>query len=210
MLSTTSPVILIGGGLLLLALLVLLLISTREKKQIKDQGEEAVLADIIPETKEETGRFDGLLTDLDFEYEHENPLVELYRRQWVKEAPGAQKDHYLLQYLAFRQLNDEKEAQAQENDEAIEWTEEETSARLDEILGELSEKTGLQLIPDDSLLFEMEEEVALSELDDYTDEIEKYEEEEEEEDDDWSWEDSEEDDTASADDADEEENNVAH
>jgi|GEM_PF-2107425 len=170
----TSPIVLIGIGLIVLSLVTLVIVSLIEKKKQREaEGIDYVSGPVFKEEKTEKGSFYGLLTDDDFEYEQSNPLVELYRRQWVKAQPGEDKDQYLLQYLAFRELDSEKEARAAEDGETPEWTEEETSARLDAILKELSEKTGLEWKNDEQLLFEMDQEIPLSELDEYTDEKNK-------------------------------------
>ena len=76
----------------------------------------------------------------DFDTRADDHMLEVYRMQWINAKPGDEKDNYLLLYLALKQLN--KEQDESEN----EWTQEQCEARMDEIIRELSEKTGLKLI----------------------------------------------------------------
>ena len=124
--------IIIIASAILLTLIVLTVISVSKcdkNKKIQD-----------PDTREVFGNFHGLLTKEDFEVKCDDPMLEIYREQWIKCEPGDKKDNYLLLYLALKQLN--KEQDESEN----EWTQEECEARMDQIVIELSEKTGLKLI----------------------------------------------------------------
>lgn len=127
------------------------------------------------DTREEFGDFHGLLTREDFEVRAEHPMVETYRMQWIKAAPGDMKDNYLLFYLALKQLMKEQDETQDE------WTQEECEARMDEIVKELSAKTGIKITVDElpetefDMYFEQaEDEFEEDELD------EEYEDEEEE------------------------------
>ncbi len=123
------------GLLILLTLGLLIIISitkTSRNKIIED-----------PDTRKEFGDFHGLLKKEDFDVKCDDPLLEIYRVQWIKAEPGDKKDNYLLLYLALKQLN--KEQDESEN----EWTQEECEKRMDQIVNELSEKTGLKLIVDE-------------------------------------------------------------
>jgi len=182
MISITSPVVLIGLSLFVLALIILIIMAINEnRKKSKKVLEE--IEETTASIEDKLGDFEGLLDEDDFEYEQENPLVELYRRQWIDTPAGEQKDNNLLYFLAFKQLDKEQNEKAeQEDEEKIEWTDEQVSARLDEILKELSEKTGLHLLDDEQELFELENEIPLSGLDELVDEsLEEDEDEEEEE-----------------------------
>lgn len=93
------------------------------------------------DTRENFGDFHGLLTREDFEVRAEDHELELYRQQWIKAAPGDEKDQLLLLYLALKQLL------AEQNESEEEWTDEKCEARMDEIIAQLSEKTGI-VIPE--------------------------------------------------------------
>ena len=116
----------------LLALIIINIINN------KKAGNTNAVPDL--DTRESFGDFHGLLSKEDFDVPSDDPMVEIYRTQWIMAAPGDQKDHYLLLYLALKQLN--KEQDESEN----EWTQEMCEARMDEIILELSNKTGIKLI----------------------------------------------------------------
>lgn len=129
------PIVIIGA-VILLVLLVLIVLAIRSSKKEKVEIED-------PDKRTEFGDFHGLLTKEDFEQRCEDHMLEIYRKQWIMAEPGDQKDNYLLLYLALKQLN--KEQDESEN----EWTQEQCEARMDEIIKELSEKTGLKLLVDE-------------------------------------------------------------
>lgn len=136
------PYVIIGGAIiLLLIILIIMAIIKRDKSNTID--------DI--DTREEFGDFHGLLKKEDFEIRCEDPMLELYRMNWIKAEPGDKKDNCLLLYLAMKQLN--KEQDESEN----EWTQEECESRMDEIINELSKKTGIQVIIDENTESEYEE-----------------------------------------------------
>lgn len=119
------------GAVLIVGIIALIIVSiTCEKKK--------AVPDV--DTREEFGDFHGLLTKEDFDTRADDHMLEVYRMQWINAKPGDEKDNYLLLYLALKQLN--KEQDESEN----EWTQEQCEARMDEIIRELSEKTGLKLI----------------------------------------------------------------
>lgn len=119
------------GAVLIVGIIALIIVSiTGEKKK--------AVPDV--DTREEFGDFHGLLTKEDFDTRADDHMLEVYRMQWINAKPGDEKDNYLLLYLALKQLN--KEQDESEN----EWTQEQCEARMDEIIRELSEKTGLKLI----------------------------------------------------------------
>ncbi len=124
-------VIIIAAILALLIFLIILSIIKSDKN----------VADV--DTREDFGDFHGLLTKEDFEVRAEHPMVETYRMQWIKAAPGDMKDNYLLFYLALKQLIKEQDETEDE------WTQEQCEARMDEIVKELSEKTGIQITVDE-------------------------------------------------------------
>ncbi len=119
------------GAVLIVGIIALIIVSIagEKKKAVPD-------VDI----REEFGDFHGLLTKEDFDTRADDHMLEVYRMQWINAKPGDEKDNYLLLYLALKQLN--KEQDESEN----EWTQEQCEARMDEIIRELSEKTGLKLI----------------------------------------------------------------
>lgn len=94
------------------------------------------------DTRETFGDFHGLLTKEDFDVRSDDPNLEMYRKQWICAKPGDEKDNYLLLYLALKQLNKEQDESEEE------WTQEACENRMDEIIAELSEKTGLKLLVD--------------------------------------------------------------
>ena len=124
--------VLIVGGIILLALLALIGISLFGSKKEKE-------AEAIEETdtQDGSGDFHGLLTREDFENRAEDPSLEVYRMQWIKAAPGEEKDNFLLLYLALKQLY--KEQDESESD----LSQEELESRMDQILADLSAKTGI-------------------------------------------------------------------
>lgn len=93
------------------------------------------------DTRESFGDFHGLLTREDFEVRAEDHELEIYRQQWIKAAPGDEKDQLLLLYLALKQLLNEQ------NSSEEEWSDEKCEARMDEIITDLSNKTGI-VIPE--------------------------------------------------------------
>lgn len=119
------------GAVLIVGIIALIIVSIagEKKKTVPDV-----------DTREEFGDFHGLLTKEDFDTRADDHMLEVYRMQWINAKPGDEKDNYLLLYLALKQLN--KEQDESEN----EWTQEQCEARMDEIIRELSEKTGLKLI----------------------------------------------------------------
>lgn len=119
------------GAVLIVGIIALIIVSIagEKKKAVPDV-----------DTREEFGDFHGLLTKEDFDTRADDHMLEVYRMQWINAKPGDEKDNYLLLYLALKQLN--KEQDESEN----EWTQEQCEARMDEIIRELSEKTGLKLI----------------------------------------------------------------
>ena len=136
------PYIIIGGiVILLLVVLVIIAIIKRDKNN--------VVEDI--DTRDEFGDFHGLLSKEDFDVRCEDPMLEIYRMNWIKAEPGDKKDNCLLLYLAMKQLN--KEQDESEN----EWTQEECEARMDELINELSEKTGIKVAFDEDNESEYEE-----------------------------------------------------
>lgn len=119
------------GAVLIVGIIALIIVSIA--------GEKKKAAPDV-DTREEFGDFHGLLTKEDFDTRADDHMLEVYRMQWINAKPGDEKDNYLLLYLALKQLN--KEQDESEN----EWTQEQCEARMDEIIRELSEKTGLKLI----------------------------------------------------------------
>lgn len=91
------------------------------------------------DTRENFGNFQGLLTREDFEMRAEDHELEIYRQQWIKAEPGDEKDQFLLLYLALKQLL------AEQNADENEWSDEQCEKRMDEIISELSKKTGISL-----------------------------------------------------------------
>ena len=136
------PFIIIGAAiiLLLVALIIAAIIKREKNTEVTD-----------PDDREEFGNFSGLLTREDFEVRCDDPMLEVYRMQWIKAEPGDQKDNYLLLYLALKQLNKEQDESEEE------WTQEQCEERMDQIIAELSEKTGIKLIELDSCDPEVEE-----------------------------------------------------
>lgn len=125
-------IVLIAAAILALLIFLIILAIVKSDKTVADV-----------DTREDFGDFHGLLTKEDFEVRADNPMVETYRMQWIKAAPGDMKDNYLLFYLALKQLV--KEQDETEN----EWTQEECEARMDEIVKELSAKTGIKVTVDE-------------------------------------------------------------
>ncbi len=126
------PAVIIGAVIIIgiIVLIILAIISgKKEKKEIPD-----------PDTRESFGDFHGLLTKEDFEVRADDHMLEVYRMQWIQAEPGDKKDNYLLLYLALKQLNKEQDESEDE------WTQEQCEARMDEIIAELSEKTGIKPI----------------------------------------------------------------
>ena len=125
-------IVIILGVIIALLLSLIILSVVKSDKNVKDVDE-----------REEFGNFTGLLTRDDFEVRADHPLVETYRMQWIKAAPGDLKDTYLLVYLAIKQLM--KEQDESEN----EWTQEQCEERMDQIVNALSEKTGIKVSVDE-------------------------------------------------------------
>lgn len=125
-------IVIILGVIIALLLCLIILSVVKSDKNVKDVDE-----------REEFGNFTGLLTRDDFEVRADHPLVETYRMQWIKAAPGDLKDTYLLFYLAIKQLM--KEQDESEN----EWTQEQCEERMDQIVNALSEKTGIKVSVDE-------------------------------------------------------------
>ncbi len=121
------------GGILILLIITLLVISFIKKDKSKE--------DVIETENDEApkGKFFGLLTEEDFNIRCDDPMLEMYRMQWIKAEQGEQKDVNLVLYLAMKQLL--KEQYESEN----EWTQEECENRMDQIILELSEKTGIKV-----------------------------------------------------------------
>lgn len=145
-------IVFILGIIIALLLFLIILSIAKSDKTVKDVDE-----------REEFGNFAGLLTKDDFEVRADHPLVETYRMQWIKAAPGDLKDTYLLFYLAIKQLMQEQ------NESEDEWTQEQCETRMDQIVNALSEKTGIKVSVD---------ELPESEFDMYFDQNEETEEEE--------------------------------
>ena len=133
--STPVAIAAIAIIIILAILIVLAIISS------KKSGNQAEIEDYDKRT--EFGDFHGLLTKEDFENRCEDHMLEVYRMQWIQAAPGDEKDNYLLLYLALKQLNKEQDESAEE------WTQEQCEARMDEIIADLSKKTGIKLIMND-------------------------------------------------------------
>ena len=129
------PIVIIAA-VILVGLLVLIVLAAKNGKKEEEEIED-------PDKRTEFGDFHGLLTKEDFEQRADDHMLEVYRMQWIMAEPGDQKDNYLLLYLALKQLN--KEQDESEN----EWTQEQCEARMDEIIKDLSEKTGLKLLVDE-------------------------------------------------------------
>ncbi|MBE7092496.1 MAG: hypothetical protein E7365_04900 [Clostridiales bacterium] len=125
-------IVIILGAIIALLLSLIILSIIKSDKTVKDVDE-----------RENFGNFSGLLSKEDFEFRADHPLVETYRMQWIKAAPGDLKDTYLLFYLAIKQLMKEQD----ETDE--EWSQEKCESRMDEIVNELSEKTGIKVSVDE-------------------------------------------------------------
>ena len=125
-------IVIILGVIIALLLSLIILSVVKSDKNVKDVDE-----------REEFGNFTGLLTRDDFDVRADHPLVETYRMQWIKAAPGDLKDTYLLFYLAIKQLM--KEQDESEN----EWTQEQCEERMDQIVNALSEKTGIKVSVDE-------------------------------------------------------------
>ncbi len=136
------PYIIVFSVIVVLFLFLIILYFVKADKNVE-------VAD--PDTREEFGNFSGLLTKEDFEVRADDPMVEIYRTQWIMAEPGDQKDNYLLLYLALKQLNCEQDESEEE------WTQEQCEARMDEIINELSEKTGIKLMAVEETDEEIEE-----------------------------------------------------
>lgn len=121
----------IGCAIAILAIAALIIVSIKSEKKVK-------VADL--DKREKYGDFHGLLTQADFDTKSDDPMLEIYRMQWIKAEPDDEKDNYLLLYLALKQLNKEQDESEEE------WTQEQCEARMDQIIAELSEKTGLKPI----------------------------------------------------------------
>lgn len=136
------PYVIIGAAIIitLLVLIIISIIKSEKPKKVDDF-----------DTREEFGDFHGLLSKEDFDTKCEDPMLEIYRMNWIKSEPGDKKDNYLLLYLAMKKLNEEQ------NSSEKEWTQEQCEARMDELINELSEKTGLKLIIEDNVESEYEE-----------------------------------------------------
>lgn len=126
-----SPGTLIGCAVAIIAIAALIIVSIKSEKKVK-------VEDL--DKREKYGDFHGLLTQEDFDVKSDDPMLEIYRMQWIKAEPGDEKDNYLLLYLALKQLNKEQDESEEE------WTQEQCEARMDQLIAELSEKTGLKLI----------------------------------------------------------------
>ena len=123
-------ILLIGVAVLILVLaLIIFSIKSSKGKAPEDLDKREVFGD-----------FHGLLTQSDFDTRADDPALEVYRMQWIQAPPGDEKDNFLLLYLALKQLNQEQDADEEE------WTQEQCEKRMDEIVAELSEKTGLKLL----------------------------------------------------------------
>lgn len=90
----------IGCAIAILAIAALIIVSIKSEKKVK-------VADL--DKREKYGDFHGLLTQADFDIKSDDPMLEIYRMQWIKAEPGDEKDNYLLLYLALKQLNKEQE-----------------------------------------------------------------------------------------------------
>ena len=136
------PYVIIGAAIIitLLVLIIISIIKSEKPKKVDDF-----------DTREEFGDFHGLLSKEDFDTKCEDPMLEIYRMNWIKSEPGDKKDNYLLLYLAMKKLNEEQDSSEEE------WTQEQCEARMDELINELSEKTGLKLIIEDNVESEYEE-----------------------------------------------------
>ncbi len=145
--------ILIIIALVICAIIALIVTSIKTAKK-------APVEDV--DTRESFGDFHGLLTREDFEVRAEDHELEIYRQQWIKAEPGDEKDEFLLLYLALKQLL------AEQNADENEWSDEQCEKRMDEIITELSKKTGIILPENDNDIFESEE--VIEDLEEETDE----------------------------------------
>lgn len=136
------PYIIIGAAIIitLLVLIVISIVKSEKPKEVDDF-----------DTREKFGDFHGLLTKEDFDTKCDDPMLEIYRMNWIKSEPGDEKDNYLLLYLAMKQLNKEQDESEDE------WTQEQCEARMDELIKEYSDKTGLKLIIEENDESEYEE-----------------------------------------------------
>ena len=125
-------IVIILSAIIALLLFLIILSIVKSDKTVKDVDE-----------REEFGNFSGLISKEDFEVRADHPLVETYRMQWIKAAPGDLKDTYLLFYLAIKQLMQEQ------NESEDEWTQEQCEERMDQIVNALSEKTGIKVSVDE-------------------------------------------------------------
>ncbi len=130
---SVSPVAVIVGAVIIVGIIILIILAIISGRKVHED---------VPDldTRENFGDFHGLLTKEDFEVRADDHMLEVYRMQWIQAEPGDQKDNYLLLYLALKQLNKEQDESEDE------WTQEQCEARMDEIIAELSEKTGLKPI----------------------------------------------------------------
>ena len=118
-------------AIVIIILLTLVIISFIKKDKTDNIKEEDMITG---------GDFFGLLSKEDFDTKCEDPMLETYRVQWIKAESGEQKDINLVLYLAMKQLT--KEQIESEN----EWSQEQCEERMDQLIAELSEKTGIQVI----------------------------------------------------------------
>lgn len=148
------PYIIIGAAIIitLLVLIIISIIKSEKPRKVEDF-----------DTREEFGDFHGLLSKEDFDTKCDDPMLELYRMNWIKSEPGDKKDNYLLLYLAMKKINEEQDSSDEE------WTQEQCEARMDELIIELSEQTGLKLIVEEVADSEYEEFFNETNLDDKDD-----------------------------------------
>ncbi len=118
-------------AIVIIILLALVILSFTKKDK----------TDIINEDDDVTGGdFGGLLSKEDFDIKCDNPMLEAYRVQWIKADPGKQKDVNLILYLAMKQLTKEQ------LESETEWSQAECEERMDQLIDELSKKTGIKVI----------------------------------------------------------------
>ena len=136
------PYIIIGAAIIFTLLVLIIISIIKSEKPKKDEDFDTI---------EEFGDFHGLLSKEDFDTKCDDPMLEIYRMNWIKAEQGDKKDNYLLLYLAMKKLNEEQDASEEE------WTQEQCEARMDELINELSKKTGLKLIVEEIAESEYEE-----------------------------------------------------
>ncbi len=118
-------------AILIIILLALIILTFTKKDKADDINENDNVAG---------GAFYGLLSKEDFDTKCDDPMLETYRIQWIKAESGEQKDINLILYLAMKQLTKEQ------LESECEWSQTECEERMDQLIDELSEKTGIKVI----------------------------------------------------------------